>query len=103
MAQMFWVMPATVKATGEATTTATTGGPFRLPEWAPDIEWATTTLDNDWPVLVYTTTPAGTAFGKSVRRTYVGTYLSRTFSIGDALKVSAIQLTYRAVGELTRT
>ena len=96
-------MPATVKATGEATTTATTGGPFRLPEWAPDIEWATTSLNNDWPVLVYTTTPAGTAFGKSVRRNYVGTYLSRTFGLGTNEKVAAIRLTYRAVGELTRT
>ena len=93
---------ATTIATSAATTAATTGGPFDLPEWAPDIEWATTTLDNDWPVLVFTTS-GGTLFGKSVARNYVSSYLSRTFSLGTGMSVAAIRLTYRAVGELTRT
>ena len=101
MAQIIWLMPTTV-ATNDATTAVTTGGPFRLPEWAPDIEWATTTLDNDWPVLVFTTS-GGTTFGKGVARNYVSAYLSRTFSLGTGMRVSAIRLTYRAVGELTRT
>ena len=102
MAQIFWVLPTSVGTTSAAAA-ATTGGPMDLPEWAPDIEWATTTLDNDWPVLIYTTTPAGTAFGKGLRRGYVGSYLNRTFGLGVGMKVKAITLTYRAVGELTRT
>jgi len=101
MVQIMWLMPTTI-ATTAATTAATTGGPFELPAWAPDIKWATTTLHNDWPVYVFTTS-GGTAFGKSMARNYVASYMSRTFSLGTGMSVAAIRLTYRAVGELSRT
>ena len=107
MVQFWMVCPTTVSST-DATAVATTGGPFDLPEWAPDILWATTTLDNDWPVLIATTSPIGGTTIVLFKRT-ISTYLNRTFGIvavsaaAGGNKAALILLTYRAVGELTRT
>lgn len=101
MVQIMWMLPTTVQTTA-ATTAATTGGPFEIPEWAPDILWATTTLNNDWPVLVATTS-GGTVFAGYLTKNSVSSYLNRTFSLGTGMSVAAIILTYRGVGELTRT
>ena len=99
MTQIEFFCPATVTST-DATAAATTGGPFELPVWAPDIEWATTSQDNAWLFMIGGTTSI------SLRKKWsIASYTKRTFGLADGVegKVTSVLITYLAAGELVRT
>lgn len=108
--QLQFVCPTTVSST-DATAAATTGGPFELPAWAPDIEWAITSQNNEWLVMTASTSPlpGATTVGVALRKASIASYTKRTFGLVPAAaavfgnKTTMVLLTYRAAGELVRT
>jgi len=96
-------------ATCSATSTPTAGGPFVIPDWAPDIAYIpTTTADGPFAVLYGTTAATGLAMGAPVYADHVRAYTTRTFNLkhGPQVKITKhtpIVLNYQAVGELSRS
>lgn len=102
MAQIVMICGTTVTTT-EGVVAATTGGPFRLPPWAPDIEWATTSENVDWPVLISSTSPDGPTTNCIETVNVISSYTKRTFGLTGNCQARKVMLTYRAAGELVRT
>jgi hypothetical protein len=100
MTQISFVLAA------QATTTdivddATTSGPIKLPNWAPDIAWmSTTTVNAQQAIMLGTTGPLLVAISPN------GGYNKRCFGFKTGREAEAgrvITLDYLAVGELVRT
>lgn len=96
----------TFAVAAEATTTditgdATTSGPIRIPSWAPDIAYiSTTTVEDQQAILLGTTGGGGLPFSPD------DGYNKRCFGLKKGRTIRAdntITLDYVAVGELVRT